>query len=101
MLRLDRNAECEADLLGIQYLYLAGYDPRVFDDVLERLLGYEKRSRLIARLFTDHPASRNRISKLQNVIEELPDTRDSYVLNTSDFDEFKTKLEWDLNHTKR
>jgi beta-barrel assembly-enhancing protease len=41
--RFVRNAEFEADLLGIEYAYAAGYDPQALLDALEKLHAIEVR----------------------------------------------------------
>ena len=42
-LKFSRGFEREADLLGLQYLYKAGYDPTSFVDFFEKIQSMEKR----------------------------------------------------------
>ena len=43
--KFSRDAELEADLLGMEYQYAAGYDPQAFVDALEKLHSKEIRMR--------------------------------------------------------
>ncbi len=42
-LKFSRDAEREADYLGLQYMYKAGYDPNAFVTFFEKILAEEKR----------------------------------------------------------
>jgi predicted Zn-dependent protease len=93
MLAFDRGFEEEADLLGIQYLYKAGYDPVAMVSMFERMNSQErKKPGAIAKLFATHPATGGRIVKTQKNIEELLAARPEYVVTTSEFEERKTDL---------
>src|SRR5262249_29868039 len=74
--KFSRDAEIEADLLGIEYQYSAGYDPEAFVDALEKLSGLANRNKVnapekmslhkqIARAFANYPPTEDRIQKLQ------------------------------------
>lgn len=91
-LKFSRDAEREADLLGIQYQYASGYDPTAFVDFFEKLEGQGKEKHsFVARAFMTHPMNDERIKRAEAELEVLPD-RDSYITDTSDFDEIRDRL---------
>lgn len=92
-MKFSRNAEREADLLGLEYVYAAGYDPAEFVRFFERIqeqAGPEKTT-FLGTLFRTHPAMNKRIRRAQKELASMP-TRDAYVITTSDFDEMKARL---------
>ena len=92
-LKFSRDSEREADMLGLQYDYAAGYDPQAFIQFFERLKVQEKQKHnKIAKMFSTHPMTADRITAAQAEIStHLPD-RDDYVVDTSDFDAMKSRL---------
>src|SRR4029077_20792616 len=51
-LTFSRGFESEADMLGLQYMYKAGYDPTASIDLFERMLSLERRKPgIIAKVF--------------------------------------------------
>ena len=91
-LKFNRDAEREADLLGIQYQYAAGYDPTAFVDFFEKLEGDEKDSHnFIARAFMTHPMTEDRVRRAEAELEMLPD-RESYITDTSEFDAIRDRV---------
>ena len=62
-LKFGRDAEREADFLGLEYQYASGYDPTAFVDFFEKLEADEKgHAGFVARAFMTHPMSDDRIS---------------------------------------
>ena len=58
-LKFSREFESEADMLGLQYMYKAGYDPNGFVDMFERLESMEKRKPgTLSKMFTFSSADR-------------------------------------------
>lgn len=111
--KFDRDAEIEADLLGVEYLYAAGYDPQAFLEALERLQSKERQqaARLakvpvvnfltkvplhgqIARAYASYPSTEERVQRVQTEISRLLPGRDDYVLDTGEFQEVKSRLAW-------
>src|SRR5258705_3778339 len=91
--KLSRDAEAEADMLGIQYLYKAGYDPAALVDFFERLSLREKhRPGVFARMLSDHPALGSRIRSVQKQIDKELAPRPQYVIQTSEFQLVKERL---------
>ena len=82
-----------ADLLCIQYLYKAGYDPTAFVDFFEKLQAAEKRKPgTIVKIFSSHPPTGDRIGFAQKNIQEILDARPEYVVTTSEFNKVKSRL---------
>ncbi len=92
-LHFSRKAETEADFLGLQYMYKTGYDPTSFVSFFEKIQAQEKKKPgKIAKAFSTHPPTGDRIEKTQANIASILPSRDQYVINTSEFDKIKTKL---------
>lgn len=92
-LAFSRGFEREADLLGLQYLYKAGYDPTSFVDFFEKLQSMEKRKPgTMAKIFSSHPPTDDRIEAAQKNIQELLEAKPEYVVTTSEFNDVKERL---------
>jgi predicted Zn-dependent protease len=92
-LAFSRAFEQEADLLGLQYMYKAGYDPNGFVDFFERLESMEKRKPgTLAKAFRSHPPTGDRITTAQKNIGELLKEKPEYVITTSEFEDIKDRL---------
>jgi predicted Zn-dependent protease len=71
-LKFSRGFEREADRLGLQYLYQAGYDPPAMIDFLERLEALERRKPCtMSQLFRSHPPVSSRIAQTQKDVQQL------------------------------
>lgn len=110
--KFRRDSEIEADLLGMEYQYAAGYDPQAFVDALEKLQSRERQIRArmasarprsgffghlplrhqFAQAFANYPPTEQRILKLQTEISTLLPGRDDYIFDTSEFQEVKAQL---------
>lgn len=90
-LKFKRNAEREADFLGLQYSYRAGYDPAALIDFLERLSEKEYENR-VPGIFSSHPMTRDRIQRARKEMAEVLPERADYVVTTSRFDLLKAHL---------
>jgi predicted Zn-dependent protease len=92
-LTFSRGFETEADLLGLQYLYKAGYDPTSFVDFFEKLQSDEKRKPgTMAKVFSSHPPTGDRIENTQKNIGEILKAKPEYVVTTSEFNDVKERL---------
>jgi len=92
-LKFSRDAEREADLLGLEYEYAAGYDPQSFVQFFEKLGARQKeKQNMLAKAFATHPMNDDRIKRAQKEIGILLPGREQYVVNTSEFDEVKIRL---------
>lgn len=93
-LKYSRNFEREADLLGLQYLYKAGYDPAAMVDFFEKLEAMEKeKPGTMAELFRSHPITSERVKNTQKNIQELLNAQPQYVVTTSEFSQVKGRLQ--------
>jgi predicted Zn-dependent protease len=92
-LKFSRNAEREADFLGLQYMYKAGYDPNAYVTFFEKLQAEEKRRPgSIPKIFSSHPPSTERIQNTQREIATILPVREEYIVSTSEFDLVKDRL---------
>ena len=92
-LSFSRGFEAEADFLGLQYMYKTGYDPQAFISFFEKLQAKEKRKPgTLARAFSTHPQTPDRIEKSQEEIGRILPARPQYVVSTSEFDDVKSRL---------
>src|ERR1700733_7656574 len=92
-LQFSRGFESQADFLGVQYMYRAGYDPQAFVTIFEKLENLEKtKPHLISKAFSTHPQTPDRIEATQKEIATILPPRAEYVVTTSEFDDVKARL---------
>jgi predicted Zn-dependent protease len=92
-LKFSRDAEREADLLGLEYDYAAGYDPQAFVQFFEKLNADDKtRHSKLGKMFSTHPMNADRVTAAQNEIRRYLPDRESYIVDTSEFDQVKARL---------
>ena len=89
-LKFSRSGESEADYLGLQYMFSAGYDPEAFITFFERV-DSETSPGKFATMFSSHPPTRNRIKAIQKEIATILPDRDRYIVTTSEFDVIKSR----------
>jgi len=93
ILKFSRGFEAEADYLGIEYMYRAGYDPSAFVSFFEKIQAMEKKKPgTLAKAFDTHPQNQDRIEKSQEEIRKILPAKAEYVVTTSEFDEVKARL---------
>lgn len=92
-LKFSRGMESEADMLGLQYMYKAGYDPTAFVDFFEKVETLEKRRPgLVSKVFSTHPMTNDRIRAAQKEIQQDLKAQPEYVVDTSEFEAVKARL---------
>jgi beta-barrel assembly-enhancing protease len=92
-LKFARNFESEADFLGVEYLYRAGYDPQALTSFFEKIKAMEKhKPGTLSKTFETHPQTPDRIAKTQQEINTLLPPEPLYKLDTSEFQDIKARL---------
>jgi beta-barrel assembly-enhancing protease len=92
-LQFSRTFEAEADWLGLQYMYKAGYDPQAFIQFFEKIDALEKhKPGTLAKVFADHPQTPDRILHSEEEIATIMPSRPDYMVTTSEFDDVKARL---------
>jgi beta-barrel assembly-enhancing protease len=92
-MHFSRDFEAQADYLGVQYMYRAGYDPQAFISFFEKIQALEKRKPgAVAKVFADHPQTPDRILHSQEEIARILPPHDQYTVTTSEFDDVKARL---------
>lgn len=92
-LMFSREFEGQADYLGVQYMYRAGYDPQAFVTFFEKIQNLEKQKPgAVAKAFSNHPQTPDRIAHTQEEIAKILPAKDEYLVTTSEFDDVKARL---------
>ncbi len=101
-LKFNRGAEGEADYLGIQYMYKAGYDPNSYVAFFGKVMDEERRAPgSVPKIFQDHPPTPDRIIKSQEEIKEILPKRDQYLVSTSEFNDVKSRMQTIISTRRR
>lgn len=88
--RYSRDAEFQADNLGVEYAYRAGYNPRGAADFFRQLLQMrQRRPTKVEQFFSTHPLTEQRINRVESAAARYGNrgTRD-----TRDFQRFRSRL---------
>lgn len=75
---LDKDKEFEADAVGVEYAYRAGYHPvglRNYLQTLENAKGHVE-----SKFFTTHPSTSVRLSKIDTLLKEYSDINNLQLL---------------------
>ena len=91
-LKFSRSAEEEADKLGVQYMYAAGYDPGAMATMFEKLEAKNKKKPgFISRAFSTHPAPPDRRAAALALAARFPE-HEEYVISSSEFQRVRARL---------
>ncbi|MDX6612310.1 MAG: hypothetical protein QOD75_1496, partial [Blastocatellia bacterium] len=91
-MKFSRGAEEEADKLGIQYMWAAGYDPNAMATMFEKLEAKNKKKPgFISKLFASHPAPPERRTAAISLAARFPE-KDEYVISSSEFQRVRGRL---------
>ena len=91
-MKFSRSAEEEADKLGVQYMYAAGYDPSAMATMFEKLEAKNKKKPgSISRAFATHPAPPERRAAALALAARFPE-HEEYVISSSEFQRVKSRL---------
>ncbi|HEX4309039.1 MAG TPA: M48 family metalloprotease [Acidobacteriaceae bacterium] len=92
-LEFSREFEAQADYLGVQYMYRAGYDPQAFVTFFEKVENLEKQKPgAVAKVFENHPQTPDRIQHTEEEIAKILPPKDEYLVTTSEFNDVKSRL---------
>jgi len=92
-LSFSRHDESEADYLGVQYMYAAGYDPTGAVSILEKLETLQKtKPGAVAKVLATHPMSSDRIDKAEQEIQRILPAKAEYVVTTSEYRDVRERL---------
>lgn len=92
-MKFSRGFEADADYLGIEYMYKAGYDPEDLVGFFEKLEAKEKQKPgFLAKAFATHPMTPDRVTKCQDEIASVLPPRSEYIEDTSEFETVKARL---------
>ncbi|PYU89925.1 MAG: peptidase M48 [Acidobacteria bacterium] len=101
-LKFNRSAEAEADYLGLQYMYKAGYDPNSYVAFFGKVIQEERREPgSVPKVFMDHPPTPDRIVKSEEEIKEILPKRDQYLVSTSEFDDVKSRMQMVISNRRK
>jgi predicted Zn-dependent protease len=88
---VHRADEEEADWLGLQYAYKAGYDPNAMVSFFEKMTALAP-ARQVSWPFTTHPSTEDRARKATANITRFLPPRSQNIVTTGEFDQVKAQL---------
>ncbi len=92
-MKFSRTFEAQADFLGMEYMYKAGYDPQSFISFFEKVEAQEKKKPgTIAKAFASHPMTPDRVAAAQQEMKNVLPPRPEYIVDTSEFVNVKSRL---------
>ena len=92
-LEFSREFEAQADYLGVQYMFRAGYDPQAFVTFFEKIQNLEKQKPgAVAKVFENHPQTPDRIEHSEEEIARILPPKEEYLVTTSEFNDVKSRL---------
>jgi predicted Zn-dependent protease len=92
-LSFTRRDESEADYLGVQYMYAAGYDPTGAVSIFEKLESLQKtKPGAVAKVFATHPMDADRIDRTEKEIQRILPSKPEYVITTSEYRGMRDRL---------
>ena len=87
LLKYSRTAESQADMMGTQILYDAGYDPRAMGQFFEKIQG-DQTGRTV-EFFSNHPSPDNRIERMNQEVDKLGGPQRGYTTDSREFQDIK------------
>ncbi|MGH7557473.1 MAG: M48 family metallopeptidase [Gemmatimonadota bacterium] len=87
-----RDAEREADMLGVTYLFNAGYDPHGMVTMFQELLSRRQtQPGAVSQFFSSHPLTEERIENVRARIQTLP-RRQNLITRDAEFERIQQRL---------
>lgn len=101
-LKFSRDDEQQADFLGLQYMWKAGYDPNAYLSMFAKIIQQQRHDPgSVPSVFMDHPPTRDRIIKAEEEIKTILPKRKEYLVSTSEFQDVKARLTTLLGSIKK
>ncbi len=91
LLRYSRTAESQADVMGTQVLYDAGYDPRAMAQFFEKLEA-ETKGKHPPEFLSDHPNPEHRVGRVDEEIERLGGIPANAKRDSAEFEAIKREV---------
>ena len=92
MARFSRGDEKQADDMGLDFMYKAGYDAHGMLDFFDKLLAMERGGdNAVTRFFRDHPGTNDRIADIQGRLPNYP-SRQGQIVDDQGFHELKARV---------
>ncbi len=91
LLRYSRTAESQADVMGTQVLYDAGYDPRALAQFFEKL-DAETKGKNPPEFFSDHPNPEHRVERVDEEVEKLGGAPANARRDSAEFESIKREV---------
>ncbi len=91
LLRYSRSAESQADVMGTQVLYDAGYDPRAMAQFFEKLEA-ETKGKNPPEFLSDHPNPERRLERVDEEIEKLGGLPPNPKRDSQEFEAIKREV---------
>jgi len=92
MARFSRADEKQADDMGLDLMYRAGYDAHGMLDFFNKLLAMEKGGdNAVTRFFRDHPGTSDRIADIEGRLPNYP-SRPGQIVDDQGFHELKSRV---------
>jgi predicted Zn-dependent protease len=101
-LKFSRNDEAEADYLGLEYMYKAGYDPESYMEIWSKVIDEERSSPgSVPKIFMDHPPTPDRIVNLDKEMKTILPPRPQSLVSTSEFNDVQARLKSVMTNRKK
>jgi predicted Zn-dependent protease len=92
-LSFSRHDESEADYLGVQYMWAAGYDPTGAISIFEKLETLQHtQPTAVSKMLSTHPMDSDRIAKTQAEIDKILPAKPQYIVNTSEYANMRQRM---------
>jgi len=91
LLRYSRTAESQADVMGTQVLYDAGYDPRALAQFFEKL-DAETKGKNPPEFFSDHPNPEHRVERVDEEVDKLGGPPANARRDSAEFESIKREV---------
>jgi len=91
LLHYSRADETQADVMGTQVIYDAGYDPRAMAQFFEKLQA-ETKGKNPPQFLSDHPNPGNRVERVDQEIDKLGGPRPNARKDSAEFEAIKREV---------